>query len=196
MEEDFILIGWAGRYNSPIIVPKNITWLHNKTGIPFDTGLSSYFRDLSSVSGRLFIILSQLYKLPNIRNLDLYSDLLQVANTLLIDKNFNVILKGIGYTSSDKSSKDKYYEFHKESIIDIEGRYPGLFKRIHLKDEEPVIMGPSETPYGERIMGPSETPYGERIMGPSETPYGGKKYTKKIYKKNKKSNTKKNNKKI
>jgi hypothetical protein len=182
MEEDFILIGWAGRYNSPIIAPKNINWLHNKTGIPFDTGLASYFRDMSSVSGRLFIILSQLYKLPNIRNLDLYSDLLQVANTLLIDTNFNIILKGIGYTSSDKSSKDKYYEFHKESILDIERTYPGLIKRIYLKDE-PVIMGPSETPYG------------ERIMGPSETPYGGKKYTKKNYNKNKKLNTTKNNKK-
>ena len=131
MNKDFILIGWGGDYNSPIIVPKNVTWSHYEPGgSPHDIGLNGFLRSYGSVGGRfLYIILSQLYKLPNIRNLDLYSDLLQVPNTLLIDKDFKTILKGIGYTSSAKSSKDKYYEFHNESILEIERSYPGLINK-------------------------------------------------------------------
>jgi len=125
--KDFILIGWGGDYDSPIIVPKNVTWSHYEIGNPYDIGLVGLLRSFASIGGkRLYIILSQLYKLPNIRNLDLYKDLLQVPNTLLIDKYFKIILKGIGYTSKSLNNEETILD--EETILEIERSYPGLLK--------------------------------------------------------------------
>lgn len=140
MDDEFILIGWVNLLSNPIIVPKNVQWISRECPL----NLYKMIWDIGSVGGvRLYIILPQLYKLENIRNLDLYEDLLHVPNTLLVDSNCNTILKGRGYTNSAISGKDKYYEHNKTIIPGIEANYPGLLKPIYLvdgiNDQAPVI---------------------------------------------------------
>ena len=158
MEEEFILIGWLNNFNNPIIVPKNVSWNSREC----ELNMFRYLRGADSGGSKIYIILSQLYKLENIRNLDLYGDLLQVANTLLIDNNCNTILNGIGYTSShvlfenlnaNNTQKDNYYRINRNAILEIEQNYPGLFRPIY---------GPAPGP-----------------LGPAPAPFGGKKHTKK-----------------
>jgi hypothetical protein len=130
MEDEFILIGWVNLLSNPIIVPKNVQWISRECPL----NLYKMIWDIGSVGGvRLYIILPQLYKLENIRNLDLYEDLLHVPNTLLLDANCNVVLNGRGYTEGSKT-KEEYYEFYKDIIRGIEINYPGLLKPIYLGD--------------------------------------------------------------
>ena len=170
MEDEFILIGWVNLLSNPIIVPKNVQWISREC--PLD--LSKFLRDIGSVGGvRIYIILPQLYKLVNIRNLDLYDDLLHgVPNTLLVDTNCNTILKGRGWTHSDINTKDKYYKHNETIIPGIEANYPGLLKPIYLVD------GINDQAHV--------------ITNQEAQLRGGKRTTTKRHIKNRKSNTKKN----
>ena len=170
MEDEFILIGWVNNFSNPIIVPKNVQW--RLPNCPLSLSLS--LTQIDGIRGvQLYIILPQLYKLENIRNLDLYDDLLHgVKNTLFVDTNCNTILKGRGWTSSHIDTKTKYYEHNRTIIPGIEANYPGLLKPIYLvdgiNDQAPVITNQEANLRG------------------------GKRTTTKRYTKNRKSNTKKN----
>jgi len=169
MDDEYILIGWVNLLSNPIIVPKNVQWISRECPL----NLYKMIWDIGSVGGvRLYIILPQLYKLENIRNLDLYEDLLHVSNTILVDTNCNTILKGRGWTHSDINTKDKYYKHNKTIIPGIEENYPGLLKPIYLED------GIND-----------QTPV---ITNQEAQLRGGKRSTTKRHIKTRKSNTKKN----
>ena len=140
MEDDFVLIGWRNNFNEPIIVPKNIIWLDPRPQNFFHNGLFYYFREMGNVDSERYIIISQLYKLPNIRNLDLYDFLKQVEFTILVDALGNPILKGLGYTEDECMPKYMYYDQNKHTIFDIETNYPNLFTTIFVKDETEILF--------------------------------------------------------
>ena len=132
-KEDYILIGWFDSYSHPIIVPKNACWSGYGDNINWP-GLAETFMREANRAPVLYIMLPQLYKLPNIRNLDLCSELLgKNANTRLIDQHCNVLLNGIGCVTHDISiNKNKYCEHFKEQIVFIEQTYPGLLKNVFI----------------------------------------------------------------
>ncbi len=164
MDDEYILIGWMIDFSNPIIVPKNVQWDSRETQL----NLSKFLRDKGrNGANSLYIILPQLYKLENIRNLDLYDDLMCVIPlTLLVDNNCNTILKGRGLTPSCIQTKDEYYDINKTIIREIHTDYPGLIKKVYLNDGLPY--------------------------GPLDHPSGGKRSTTKRHIKTRKSNTKKN----
>jgi hypothetical protein len=178
MEDEFILIGWVNNFSNPIIVPKNVQW--RLPNCPLSLSLS--LTQIDGIRGvQLYIILSQLYKLENIRNLDLHDDLLRgvardfargVANTTFVDTNCNTILTGIGYTREGIQTKDEYYRYQKDKIREIEANYPGLLKPIYLED-------------GINDQAPIITNQEVQLRG-------GKRSTTKRHIKTRKSNTKKN----
>lgn len=132
MNEDYILIGWREYLQNPIIVGKNIQWIY-KNNLKSINSLSNLLLDRGT--GILYIIIPQLYKLPNIRNIDLFSNLLSIPNTLLLDEDNNTILKGTGYTSGSPN-KIEYYNMYKKEITEIEQKYPGLIIPIFVDKKQ------------------------------------------------------------
>jgi hypothetical protein len=161
-DDNLILIGYANKTFTPIIVPINSTWApkpppHGFSGSLIKPGISAIV-----ANGNFpFVILSQLYKLPNIRNLDLFQDFASRAvNGAFIDDTFTTILPFKGYTPGNMD-KQEYYNYLKPQIIEIERKYPGLFKPIFLTPEETqkeIKRVEAETP-----MMPKEVQMEERI---------------------------------
>lgn len=136
-EDNLILIGYANKSFTPIIVPINSTWDSKPApqgfnGILMTPGISNIVANDHSPN----IILSQLYKLPNIRNMDLFQDFASRAvNGSFVDNTDTAVLPFKGYTPGN-IDKEEYYKYFKPQIIEIERKYPGLFKPIFLTPEE------------------------------------------------------------
>jgi hypothetical protein len=140
--DDFVLIGFEkynAPYRNPVFLPINcnlrepnvnggLYGIGGKFGLlPVNTGYSLL----------QILILPQLYKLKNIRNIDLWDELIGngVVHKFWNQNNGDIILLGINHLESGKSmyqTKEGYYNTFKNEIIKIELEYPGLFKPIFI----------------------------------------------------------------
>jgi len=96
------------------------------------------FKQYFTGYGSVRIILSQLYKLTNFRNVDIthFKGILGHIEVILVDNNNSVMLK---------LNKDLSYHFnvkdYSEQIMRIEEMYPGLFRSDITKDIDELKLG-------------------------------------------------------
>jgi hypothetical protein len=143
--DDFVLVGFEKNnepYRNPVFLPINCNLREpNLPIIPYQY-LTSQMKERFDMIGvnygflniRPFpqiLILPQLYKLKNFRNIDLFGDLFSVGIQQLWNKNNgDIALVGTDYFST--ISNENYINTFKNAIIKIELDYPGLFKPIFI----------------------------------------------------------------
>lgn len=139
---DFVLVGFENYnepYRNPVMLPINCNLIEPSVSI----GVHEV-PELQGIIGRKFglfgatkleiLILPQLYKLKNIRNIDLWH-LTGVVQQFWNQNNGDIVLAGrtiLGNGNSNYQTKDGYYNTFKNAIIKIELDYPGLFKPIFI----------------------------------------------------------------
>lgn len=160
MEEDFVFIGWSHIFppttTVPIIVFKNVlltrpspvytgdekTFTHRMVVDPDPPKiLFDHFSDSNDASVRL--ILSQLIKLTNFRNVELETFIRRCnpyRRTIELVDNNNSLLLRIAKSNPGDGSKDHIRD-NKEKIMRIEEMYPGLFRPIFTKDIDEIKQG-------------------------------------------------------
>ena len=159
-DDNFVFLGYNTQGDNadkgiPIIVPKRGFWIDNRpsgnrltqrAAVP-SVAFAVLPRTQGNSGGSLFLIVQNLYEMPNIRNLDLYETFIFGRPNLdggLTDIDGNVILPFGRITSAygqrrlafDASMKQQYYNDNRIAITDIERKYPGLFKPIFLTPQE------------------------------------------------------------
>lgn len=159
---NYIFIGWCklpssiGETPVPIMVSKYITWEPS----PMDSnapkfGFWNVLYKFTSLKYALkegyqrVIALEQLYKLPNIRNLDLY----EVCYYHNYNPNYTLLTSPLFTTEylfefepqSQLETKEQWYSRNREKIELIEKTYPGLFKPIFITPVDTSIKESAET---------------------------------------------------
>lgn len=161
-ENEFVFIGWQN--NDPIIVNREIHWnslqgvgdnlnipyfiLRSKVlqsfalySLPYKLGLiDANGNRIQSQRGNVIqIVLDQLYKLPNIRNLSLYNTFYNndyPNHTILLMSNYiNNVNDLIYFKYEGHPTQERWYELNRDIITEIETRYPGLFEPIFVREE-------------------------------------------------------------
>jgi polyhydroxyalkanoate synthesis regulator phasin len=154
-DDDYIFIGYGidghtASWSTPLIVPKTMTWISSQ-GKLFsilarshgENGLESILAN-SGLHSCSFVI-SQLYKLPNLRNVDILS-LCKTYGCYLLDNNNTTIVLPLNGTNdpidgqplrgTPEQQIEKWKQVFKPQIMEIEKKYPGLFKPVFLSQEE------------------------------------------------------------
>ena len=140
--DDFILIGfenYRAPYQKPFFLPINCNLREPNVNANINS-IGGKFGFLRGNINLQILILPQLYKLKNIRNIDLWDDLIGSdsgsTNALNIQSVWNqnngdIVLVGRSQLEGTYT-KERYYNFFKNAIIKIELEYPGLFKPIFI----------------------------------------------------------------
>ena len=147
--DDFILIGFEeydAPYRNPVFLPINCNFTEpNFRSALYITPVPDEIPDIRGAKYGLFgpqyppvqglgiLILPQLYKLKNIRNIDLWDDLIgKGIGRIWNENNGDIVLVGRRHLDGSFGEKERYYNFFKNAIIKIELEYPGLFKPIFI----------------------------------------------------------------
>jgi hypothetical protein len=139
--DDFVLVGFENYnapYNNPVFLPINCNLREpNLRGGLYSIGGKLGLLPINIRNFQLqILILPQIYKLKNIRNIDLWDELIgNGVSQIWNQNNGDIVLVGINFLDSGKSiyqTKEGYYNTFKNEIIKIELEYPGLFKPIFI----------------------------------------------------------------
>jgi hypothetical protein len=150
MDYGYTLVGFIGNTANPFFLP-------NHDIIP--RPLMQYIIDCCSYGGVIYINLPLLYKLKWVHGkIDLY-DIGQLGGTIiLLDEKYENPFKNLPLTNIPLENKSKMYNWlndgdtldpttlttligrsRKDRIIEIEQKYPGLFKPIFINPSPPPI---------------------------------------------------------